>query len=437
MSALGTSCLRSLAEDGQLVGVWNVVQIGVNIIRYGNAAVPVCPRAPTVVQHGRQEGIPLVVPAVCLCLVVHARTTLAVEQFAAILPVVHQRRPVIGFLSLVVLVLKRQHPHVLPHGRSGATGKVQVHGTSHLGTALPYPTVALQHGRLHLHKVYACQVGRIALLVHRPLKVQFARGAVVGLIVGIPPGIGILHEIRSVSALVHGIRCKAHTSESQGLLPLQPLGPVVLPMVGIHCQIALSTLAVRPADVGIVRHGRVGNGSWRMPLRSHVVCHRIVSPCSRLAILASCQFIPLVVGYAVAIVVMAHKHQCRFARTALPCIPAIGMVGVAQYLQVIEPRTVLHHVVETEHHITAKGTQGHRSALAQQFLCLLADGFPGIALFVFGHSVQELPRSRTILVDTMYRSRRAARSCRLGIQAHGGGKHQCHRRHKQIVFSHN
>ena len=234
---------------------------------------------------------------------------------------------------------------------------MQVHGTSHLGTALPYPTVALQHCRLHLHKVYAWQVGRVALLVHRPLKVQFARGAVVWLVVGISPGIGILHEIRSVSALVHGIRCKAHTSEGQGLLPLQPLGPVVLPMVGIHCQIALATLAVRPSDIGIVRYGRVGNGSWRMPLRSHVVCHRIVSPCARLAILASSQFIPLVVGHTVAIVVMAHKHQCRFARTALPYIPAIGMVGVAQYLQVIEPSTVLHHVVETKHHIAAKSTQ--------------------------------------------------------------------------------
>ena len=357
MSALATSCLRSLAEDGQLVGVWHVVDVGVNIIRHGNAAIPVCPRAPAVVQYGGKEGVSLVVPPVCLRLGVDTSTAFAIEQFAAILLIIHQRRPVIGIFPLVVLVLKRQHPHVLTHGRSGATCKVQVHGTSHLGTALPYPTVALQHCRLHLHKVYAWQVGRIAILVHRPLKVQFARGAVVWLVVGISPWIGILHEVGTVAVLVHGIRRKTHAREGKRLLALLPLGPVVLPMVGIHCQIALATLAVRPADVGIVRHGRVGNGSWRMPLRSHVVCHRIVSPCSRLAILASCQFIPLVVGHAVAIVVMAHKHQCRFARTALPGITAIGMIGVAQYLQVIEPRTVLHHVVETKHHITAKGTQ--------------------------------------------------------------------------------
>ena len=70
---------------------------------------------------------------------------------------------------------------------------MQVLYAGYFGRQFPYPTGILIDRRINLHKVYLIQMHRIPIGIYRPFKLELRHFFAVGVIVGIPPIVGIAY----------------------------------------------------------------------------------------------------------------------------------------------------------------------------------------------------------------------------------------------------
>jgi len=281
---------------------------------------------------------------------------------------------------------------------------MQVLGTRQFGGGLAQPAAGLVLGGIDAHEIYAGQVDVVAVGIHRPVDVERDEvGGVVGVVVHIAPVEGIEHVVGAHARLVLAVVGQAGAREGDAVT--EPAGVVVLLVVDILDDIAVAAVVVAPPDIG-----GVGDGGEFLRGRGHMVGVRaivgdlVVVTGVGVAVGTTCQFVPLVVGQPVLVAVERDHDDAGFAAATLALLGVrvgIGIEGVAEYLKVALPVDIHHTVVEAESDVSAEAAEGnHPVVLARDaLLCLLRHVGCGVALFVLGQLVNELPGRGAVLID--------------------------------------
>ena len=168
-------------------------------------------------------------------------------------------------------------------------------------------------------------------------------------------------------------------------------------METILLHISLTPLIICPENIH-----RIGDRRFLFKFR-HMVCRGamiskfILMNRSRIAILAACELIKWVIGFAILIHIHTHHHNTRFTTTTFLHGTAKKSIALNQKVQFIG--TIHHRVVKSESHIPTPSTQRNQRIIGarNRLFRFLAHRFIRIALFVHRHGIDKLSRRWIIL----------------------------------------
>ena len=169
-------------------------------------------------------------------------------------------------------------------------------------------------------------------------------------------------------------------------------------MKTVFHHIALFALRRCPTDVG-----RIGHHTFRcrslVGIR-FIIGDAIVLDSRLLAIVATGEFVPLVISQAVAISIDRDHHDTRLATSACRTSGRHECVGI--YLEVVSTLYVCYRVVEAKHHIPPECTKADHAGIliATDLLLYLSEYcLMAIAVHILRQFVDKLSRCRLIVVD--------------------------------------
>ena len=176
------------------------------------------------------------------------------------------------------------------------------------------------------------------------------------MVVDISPGIAVEHIICARAADVFTVGCEQRTLETESVVR-DPAGEIILVVEYVFRKVACRAFAVGPADVIEIVDAVVVIGCYFPVGIRPVVSQRVVVSCLGRTVFASFQFIPFVIGNAVAVRVVAYHHYTGFRRTTF-------FIRIRQFVEAVPPYAEIrltghvdNRVVESESHITAVASE--------------------------------------------------------------------------------
>ena len=215
------------------------------------------------------------------------------------------------------------------------------------------------------------------------------------MIVYIAPVVAVQDVVGADTAAVDGVGSQAAAVERKCLLRY-PFGPVLAVVEYVVGDVSRCAGIVFPRDVVQIVECAV---FYRLGIGvGPAVSNSVVVECFGRIVLAAGQFVPWVIGDAVAIGVVAHHHYARLGAAA-------AVFGVGGFIEAVAPDAevvagkVDHGVVKGKGHVTAVGAErNHHIVGAADALAGLACHVLGcIALIVARHLVDKLSRGGAIL----------------------------------------